>query len=96
MAEPVFEWDQGKARANLRKHGVAFELAALVFRDVFVKKDVQGDEHGEIRWQATGQVGRTVLRVIYTTKDEEEFEIIRLISARKATRSERRAYERVS
>lgn len=88
-----FEWDARKAEVNRRKHGISFELATQVFDDEFVEKNIEGDEHGEIRWQAVGQIGRALVRVTYTTRDEEGVEIIRIISARKATRSERRSYE---
>jgi uncharacterized DUF497 family protein len=49
--------------------------------------------NGEIRWQAIGEVGQTIVDVIYTIREEKDFEVIRIISARKATRRERRAYE---
>ncbi len=91
--EPIFEWDARKAASNERKHGIAFALAAAVFGDVFAERKVEGDDHGEVRWQILRQVGRTLVRVTYTTRDEEGTEIIRIISARKATPGERRAYE---
>ncbi len=94
--EPIFEWDARKAASNERKHGITFALAAAVFADVFAEKKVESDDHGEVRWQILGQVGRTLVRVTYTTRDEEGTEIIRIISARKATPGERRAYEGAS
>lgn len=94
MADEIrFEWDARKALANERKHGIAFALATLVFEDKFADRKIEGDDHGEIRWQALGQVGRTLIRVSFTTRDEEGVEVVRIISARKATRSERRDYE---
>jgi uncharacterized protein len=92
-SEIYFEWDPRKAEANIGKHGISFELAIQIFDDEFAERNVEGDEHGEIRWQAIGQVGRALVRVSYTSRDEEGIEIIRIISARKATRSERRTYE---
>jgi len=90
-----FEWDFRKAEANVRKHGISFASAAQVFYDRFVEKKVQGDEHGETRWAAIGQVGSTILHVTYTTREEEngEVEIFRIVSARRAARRERRRYE---
>ena len=88
-----FEWDARKAAANKRKHGISFELAVQVFDDVFVEREVEGDEHGEVRWQAIGQIGRALVHVTYTTRDEEGIEVIRIISARRATKRERRAFE---
>ncbi len=95
MAEPEreFEWDIRKAESNERKHGIGFPLAARVFDDPFVEKEVEGDEHGEIRWKAFGQIGRAIVRVTYTARDRKGIEVVRIISARKATRSERRACE---
>lgn len=95
MAEEFrFEWDPRKAAANLRKHGVSFETAAVVFDDPLTEKQLQGDEHGEVRWKAIGEAGGAIYYVVYTTREEDEEEVIRIISARKATRSERRAYQR--
>lgn len=91
-----FEWDPHKAASNLRKHGVRFTTAARVFADPFVNTDTEGTNHGETRWKAVGEVEGRFLRVTYTTREEEGLETIRIISARKATRSERRTYERDS
>ncbi len=91
--EVRFEWDPRKAESNKRKHGISFSLAAQVFGDSLAEKEVEGDEHGEIRWTAIGQVGRLLVRVTYTTYEEEDCEVIRIISARKATPRERRAYQ---
>jgi uncharacterized DUF497 family protein len=91
--EARFEWHELKAETNKRKHRVSFPFAAQVFRDPLVDQAIEGDEHGEIRWRAIGQVGRILIRVTYTTREEEDITIIRIISARKADRRERRAYE---
>lgn len=89
-----FEWDDRKAESNRRKHGVSFELASLVFDDPLIYEYVDGDEHGEIRWRAVGKVDRRLIFVSYTSFEEGEAEIVRIISARRATRQERRTYER--
>jgi uncharacterized DUF497 family protein len=90
-----FEWDGHKAKLNLRKHGIAFEVAIHVFDDplVFVEQDRHID--GEERWQAIGTVGAfTLVVVAHTVRDDDEGnEIIRVISARRAERHERRRYE---
>ena len=94
MADEIrFEWDPRKAASNKQKHGISFQLAAQVFDDRFVEKEVESDEHGEIRWKAVGQVGRLLVRVTYTTYEKEDAEVIRIISARKVTPRERRAYQ---
>ena len=89
-----FEWDESKARINERKHGVRFEDAVLVFDDpfaLFVQDRIEG---GEIRWQAIGRSsGWTVVLVAHTVREEDRDEIIRIISARKATRKEHTRYE---
>ncbi len=86
-----FEWDAAKATSNLRKHGVAFKDAQLVFNDVFATHRFDVDAgHGEQRMIATGMVNGVLLTVVYTERDERT----RLISARKATRHEQLDYYR--
>lgn len=83
-----YQWDLGKANANLRKHGVDFADAVAVFSDDFAIT-IQDERFEEERSITIGvdAFGR-VLVVIYTWRDDE----IRLISARKATRTERQQY----
>jgi uncharacterized DUF497 family protein len=90
-----FEWDSVKARANQRKHGVTFEDAMHVLDDPYAMFE-QGrtDEAGELRWLALGMVGGVVLLlVVHTVRQRGEDEVIRLISARRATRKERNRYD---
>ena len=88
------EWNAAKAAANLRKHGVSFELASLAFADPFAlmaQDRFEGDEH---RWQTLGLVeGCLLLLVAHTVTDVDGAEIVRIISARKATRTERQRYD---
>jgi uncharacterized DUF497 family protein len=89
-----FEWDPTKAAANFRKHGVSFQTAARVFADpdAFVEQD--RIENGEERWQAVGVVeGVLMLMVAHTMRELDNIEVIRIISARHANRTERRRYE---
>jgi uncharacterized protein len=89
-----FEWDEAKAQSNLRKHGVRFEDAMLVFADPFAMVEQDRCEGDELRWQTLGSVGDTVLLLVaHTVRDEEQDEIIRLVSARKAVRKERKRYD---
>jgi uncharacterized protein len=86
-----FEADPSKAVANLQKHKVSFEEAASVFGDpmAFTFPD---PEHslGEERWLTFGQSGKLrILVVVYTYRRGK----VRLISARPATRNERKIYE---
>lgn len=90
----LFEWDETKARANEQKHGVRLDDAMLVFADPFALTAQDRIEGGESRWQTLGAAaGVVLLLVAHTVHDELEDEIIRIISARKADRRERRRYE---
>lgn len=89
-----FEWDEAKARSNERKHGVRFEDAMLVFADPYALTDQDRIEGGEFRWQTLGLVGGFVLLLVaHTVRTEDQDEIIRIISARKAVRKERLRYD---
>ncbi len=90
----LFEWDEAKAESNRRKHGVSFDLAVQVFDDPHGMAKQDRIEDGEPRWQTIGMVeGVVVLLVGHTVQEEEFDEIIRIITARKATRKERERYE---
>jgi len=86
-----FVWDRDKAAANLRKHGVAFHVAATAFAYP-LSITIADPEHSidEERWLLIGQsgVGRLVV-VAHTERGDE----IRIINARPATRRERQTYE---
>ena len=90
-----FEWDPEKARSNRRKHGVSFEEAATVFRDPRMLS-LYDDKHsqGEDRWITLGgSVNGRLLVVCHTFTDETcNSATIRLISSRKATQTETKAY----
>jgi uncharacterized DUF497 family protein len=88
-----FEWDEAKARSNARKHGVRFEDAILVFADPYALAEQDRLEGGELRWRTLGLAGGVVLLLVaHTVRNEQEDEIIRMISARRATRRERNRY----
>ena len=91
-----FEWDPAKARANERKHGISFEIAAHVFEDPDALVEQDRIERGERRWQTLGLVeGILLLLVAHTVRLEDEGdEIIRIISARRADGKERSRYEK--
>lgn len=89
-----FEWDETKARSNERKHGVRFEDAMLVFADPHAVSEQDRIDNGESRWQTIGLAGGiVVLLVVHTVRSERHAEIIRIISARKALRKERKRYD---
>jgi uncharacterized DUF497 family protein len=90
-----FDWDPVKNRENLRKHGVRFETAKLVFEDPWIisRKDLSHDQ-AEERYNALGEIAAgTVLFVVFTVRNQDEVETLRLISARAASAQERRFYE---
>ena len=91
-----FEWSSRKAAVNLRKHKVSFELAAHVFDDPCVFEFDDGERYGEARYRAIGEILGQILFVSYESYEDGSGEITRIISARKATPRERRAYERHS
>jgi uncharacterized DUF497 family protein len=89
-----FEWDPAKAKSNERKHGVRFDDALLVFADPHALVEQDRVEGGELRWQILGSAaGVGLLVVAHTIRDQEPDEIIRIISARRAVRRERKRYE---
>lgn len=86
-----FEWDNRKAQSNKRKHGVTFGEASTVFGDpLSVTIPDPGHSAGEDRFVTIGlSVNNRLIVVVHTDRDD----IIRVISARKATRHEREQYE---
>ena len=91
-----FEWDAAKAGSNLRKHGVSFDLAATVFRDLLMIS-IPDEEHSETeeRWITMGQAENGKLLLVVHTYQEVSANAanVRIISARLATKHERRQYE---
>jgi uncharacterized DUF497 family protein len=85
----TYQWDDDKATANLRKHGIDFADAVSVFSDDLAIT-IPDERFDEERFITVGMdaFGR-VLVVVYTWREDE----IRVISARKATRRERKQYE---
>ncbi len=86
-----FQWDSDKASSNVRKHNVSFEEAVTVFGDPLAITISDPDHSvGEFRLLTTGQSRSQRLLVVSHTQREGE---VRLVSARLATRQERRSYE---
>lgn len=89
MKADEFEWDDAKARSNQKKHGVTFDMARDAFRDPFALEwRDRGQSADEERYALLGAADGRVLFVAYMLRDER----IRIISARGATRYERRLY----
>ena len=91
-----FEWDTGKAKSNVRKHKINFERATTVFRDPNILS-IPDEEHSksEERWLTMGLDENGKLLVISHTFKEFDAAVykIRIISARKVTKSEEIQYE---
>jgi uncharacterized protein len=89
----IFTWDIRKAALNLKKHGIDFREAATVFYDPLSTTFPDTDHSiAEQRFLTIGASAHNRMLVVVHT---EENEIIRIISARPATRRERRFYEEI-
>lgn len=85
-----FEWDEDKNLSNIKKHGVSFEMAKLIFRGFTIDKIDERFAYGEMREFSLGIVnGTIILAVIHTDRDG----VCRIISARQADNRERKYYE---
>ena len=89
-----FEWDPAKHRRNLIKHGIGFDEACLVWQDPLRLTVFDRVEGGEERWLVVGLVGPVAVVVVaHAYPDPDDDTWVRIISARQATRQERRHYE---
>ena len=88
----TFEWDDEKASENLTKHGVSFSEASTVFADPLSRTIIDPlHSEAEERFIVVGESGlQHTLVVVHTYRGD----VIRIISARRATSSERKDYER--
>ena len=82
-----FKWDDHKNKSNQQKHKIAFEDATDVFNDKD-RLEFTSDKQGEIRYLTIGKAFQAIISVVFTTRDL----LIRIISARRASQDERRAY----
>ncbi len=91
MENSEFQWDEEKAKSNLKKHGVSFEEGATIFNDPMIATILDPDHsEDEERFISIGMsVIRRLLSVIHTYRKDR----LRLISARKATKAEKKNYE---
>jgi uncharacterized protein len=90
VSKTTCAWHPKKAASNLRDHGVSFEEAATVFDDELVR--FKGDtHHGENRLVAIGVSARN--RALFVVSIELDGDVMHIISARRATKHERRKYE---
>ena len=90
-----FEWDFRKAKSNFTKHKISFERATTIFRDPNLLS-IPDEEHSESeeRWLTMGLDDKGILLVIsHTFKNASVTVVIRIISARTATKTETKQYE---
>ena len=90
-----WSWDPNKDRINRRKHDLSFATVLRVFSDPFALSEQDRIEDGEERWRTIGLIeGAVVVLVAHTFREDPDgTAIVRIISARRATRQERRRYE---
>ena len=85
-----FEWDEHKAAANFAKHGISFELAMQVFADPMrIIGDDTRKDYGELRQNTVGRADADIIACVTHT---DRAGVTRLISARHASRKERKTY----
>lgn len=85
------EWDEVKNRRNIRKHGIDFADVEGMFNYPLLTWLDDREDYGEARWIGIGPLQTLIAVVVYTEPDQD---VIRIMSARKATRTEVRHYEK--
>ena len=92
LENKIFSWSDEKNRINIKKHGLSFQEAVLVFLDLYlvVRHDEAHSTLAETRWKGIGILSNNILlTVVFSEMSENE---IRLISARKASKKEKEDY----
>ena len=84
-----FEWDETKNQANIRKHGIDFNDVPDIFQHPMLALRDERADYGEERWTSIGWIKVLIGVVVYT---ERRGDVIRIISARKATKQEAKRY----
>ena len=95
LGDMLFTWDDEKERINIRKHGIDFIEAATVFidNDVLLEYNSVDEYTGEERWNAIGWMKGPMYFVVYVDRvSKYDDDIIRIVSARLATRKEKKRY----
>ncbi len=87
-----FEWDEGKRRENMRKHGIDFIDVGEIFEGPMLTRLDTKHDYGEDRWIGIGYVQNHVLVVCYLERSSGK--VIRIISVRKALNYERKIFEK--
>jgi uncharacterized DUF497 family protein len=84
-----FEWDEAKNQANIRKHGIDFNDVPDIFQHPILALRDDREDYGEDRWISIGWIKSLMGVVVYA---ERRGDMIRIISARKATKQEAKYY----
>jgi uncharacterized DUF497 family protein len=87
----IFEWDETKNRANVRKHGFHLPEAEEMFRGALLVRPDTAEDYGEERWVGIGMIQGRVALVAFAERPTDR---IRIISLRKADHEEREQYEK--
>jgi uncharacterized DUF497 family protein len=93
VSDVNFDWNENKNQTNIIKHGIDCRAAAKIFKDDnFIASEDNSSDYGEVHYKIIGNVEpHGILLVVFT---EREGDIIRIISARKATKKERLLYQK--
>jgi uncharacterized protein len=93
----IFEWDESKARINFEKHKISFDEASTIFTDPFLLTfvdDFHSDQEERFISIGLSEKDRVLLAVHTEREEKSETIVIRIISCRKATQTERKRYEK--
>jgi hypothetical protein len=88
-----FEWDENKRKENIRKHGFDFADAWKIFTAPMLTEIDKREDYGEDRWIGIGMLDARIVVVVFNEREDDEEEIIRIISLRKALNHERTKFE---
>ena len=91
LGKMKFEWDEPKRKLNLKNHGIDFEDITSIFDAPMLTALDSREDYGEDRWVGIGIVRNIVLVIVFTERGHDK---IRIISARKATKNERQAFDK--
>ncbi len=84
----TFEWNNKKRKKNIKKHGIDFSELIGVFEKPMLTRIDNRKDYGEIRWISLGDLNGNIVVLVYT----EEENNVRFISARRATKNEKKIY----
>lgn len=86
-----FEWDEKKRLANLEKHGIDFKDVTEIFNNPYLSWRDDRCDYGEVREIVLGDIGRTIIVAVITDRAGK---VIRIISARRANKNERKKFKK--